>query len=270
MNDRTALLKSVRENPDDDTLRLVYADCVEEGGDELVAGIVRLHVEFARLPRWNGKVYGVAWGAAEREKCSLWHSARSRLHARYKKLAARSIAGLRDTILCTVKKSDGPSDFRVTLKDFEEEDDTSEETRRFEIASYVFSRGLCSHLFCRWEYWCGLGDKILLSHPVSEVTLSTAAELSGLFYAGTNEDSIARLEVAGKSVKIAGGLVSEKDVLGARWPGVKFNTHNPSRLVSQWRGRIVLSGLTPPSVQPWFMSGVANADDFGLQAQENL
>ena len=50
MNDRDALYQAVLDNPDDDTLRLVYADALEESGDPRRAAFIRAHVELARVP----------------------------------------------------------------------------------------------------------------------------------------------------------------------------------------------------------------------------
>jgi uncharacterized protein (TIGR02996 family) len=43
--DQLPFLKAIKANPDDDTLRLVYADWLEEQGDEVQAGCVRGDVE---------------------------------------------------------------------------------------------------------------------------------------------------------------------------------------------------------------------------------
>lgn len=46
----TAFLRSIMENPDDDALRLVYADWLEETGQSARAAFVRLEVEFNSTP----------------------------------------------------------------------------------------------------------------------------------------------------------------------------------------------------------------------------
>ncbi|AMV23562.1 Leucine Rich repeats (2 copies) [Gemmata sp. SH-PL17] len=53
MNDRDALYRAVLDNPDDDTLRLVYADALEESGDPRRAAFIRTHVELSRLPEYD-------------------------------------------------------------------------------------------------------------------------------------------------------------------------------------------------------------------------
>ncbi|VTR99880.1 leucine-rich repeat-containing protein typical subtype : Uncharacterized protein OS=Nitrospina gracilis (strain 3/211) GN=NITGR_1010043 PE=4 SV=1: LRR_7: LRR_6: LRR_6 [Gemmata massiliana] len=53
MNDRDALYRAVLDNPDDDTLRLVYADALEESGDPRRATFIRTHVELSRIPEYD-------------------------------------------------------------------------------------------------------------------------------------------------------------------------------------------------------------------------
>jgi uncharacterized protein (TIGR02996 family) len=50
MNEREALLASVCQHPDEDTPRLVFADWLQEHGDETRAEFVRVQCEIARLP----------------------------------------------------------------------------------------------------------------------------------------------------------------------------------------------------------------------------
>lgn len=53
MTDRDALYRAVLDNPDDDTLRLVYADAVEESGDPRRAAFVRTRVELGRVAEYD-------------------------------------------------------------------------------------------------------------------------------------------------------------------------------------------------------------------------
>lgn len=53
MTDHDALYRAVLDNPDDDTLRLVYADALEESGDPRRAAFVRAHVELSRSPEYE-------------------------------------------------------------------------------------------------------------------------------------------------------------------------------------------------------------------------
>lgn len=51
MSEREALLRAICDNPDDDTPRLVFADWLQEHGEEDRAEFIRLQVRFAALLR---------------------------------------------------------------------------------------------------------------------------------------------------------------------------------------------------------------------------
>ncbi len=51
MNERDALLHAVCDNPDDDVPRLVFADWLQEHGEEDRAGFIRMQIESARTER---------------------------------------------------------------------------------------------------------------------------------------------------------------------------------------------------------------------------
>lgn len=50
MSTEADLLRAIRDNPDEDTPRLMYADCIEEDGDSARAEFIRVQIERARLP----------------------------------------------------------------------------------------------------------------------------------------------------------------------------------------------------------------------------
>lgn len=53
MTDPDALYRAILADPDDDTLRLIYADAVDEAGDPRRAAFVRTQVQLARVPEWD-------------------------------------------------------------------------------------------------------------------------------------------------------------------------------------------------------------------------
>lgn len=63
MTDHDALLHAILANPDDDTARLVYADFVQEAGDDRRAEFIRGQVELARTPDWEP--FAVRWRRAD-------------------------------------------------------------------------------------------------------------------------------------------------------------------------------------------------------------
>jgi uncharacterized protein (TIGR02996 family) len=56
MNEREALLRAICDNPDEDTPRLVFADWLQENGDEERAEFIRLQCEAARLAADDGRL----------------------------------------------------------------------------------------------------------------------------------------------------------------------------------------------------------------------
>ena len=50
MIENEAMLSAISEDPDDDSLRLVYADWLEEHGQPDRSRLIRLQIEMARLP----------------------------------------------------------------------------------------------------------------------------------------------------------------------------------------------------------------------------
>ena len=53
MTTADALLAAVIATPDDDLVRLVYADFVEENGDQDRGELIRVQCELGRLPEWD-------------------------------------------------------------------------------------------------------------------------------------------------------------------------------------------------------------------------
>ena len=54
MTDLDALHRAILDHPDDDTLRLIYADALEDDGESRRAAFIRAQVELARLPELLG------------------------------------------------------------------------------------------------------------------------------------------------------------------------------------------------------------------------
>jgi len=53
MTDREALYRAILENPDDNTLRLIYADAIEEDGESRRAAFIRTQVQLNHLPEYD-------------------------------------------------------------------------------------------------------------------------------------------------------------------------------------------------------------------------
>jgi uncharacterized protein (TIGR02996 family) len=61
MTDRDALYRAILDRPDDDTLRLVFADALEESGDPQRAAFIRAQVELAQLPDYDPRAVQVRY-----------------------------------------------------------------------------------------------------------------------------------------------------------------------------------------------------------------
>jgi uncharacterized protein (TIGR02996 family) len=54
-SEATGFFEQIRAHPEDDAPRLVYADWLDEHGDGPRAAFIRVPIERARLPRWDGR-----------------------------------------------------------------------------------------------------------------------------------------------------------------------------------------------------------------------
>ncbi len=66
MTDREALYRAILANPDDDTLRLIYADALEEANQTQRAAFIRTQVELAHVPEYEPAA--IRFRYIEREK----------------------------------------------------------------------------------------------------------------------------------------------------------------------------------------------------------
>jgi uncharacterized protein (TIGR02996 family) len=66
--DRERFLKAIRAAPDDDAVRLVYADWLDENGDEEHAELIRVQCRLPRLPRRSTDLKRLARRAGELEQ----------------------------------------------------------------------------------------------------------------------------------------------------------------------------------------------------------
>jgi uncharacterized protein (TIGR02996 family) len=74
MNQEEAFLRAVCEHPDEDAVRLIFADWLDEHGEPERAEFIRIQIEQARLPEWDGRRL-----ECERRSRELWVRAYERL-----------------------------------------------------------------------------------------------------------------------------------------------------------------------------------------------
>jgi uncharacterized protein (TIGR02996 family) len=74
MNQEQAFLRAICDNPDDDAVRLIFADWLDEHGEPGWAEFIRLQIEQARLPEWDHRRL-----ECERRSRGLWIRAYERM-----------------------------------------------------------------------------------------------------------------------------------------------------------------------------------------------
>ena len=174
MGDGDALLARILADPGDDTVRLVYADWLEENGRSERAGFVRVQIEIARHPGMNcGSMY-----CSERGPEGLCDDCRrfKRLRKRERELAERH-----------AHDWDGPPVPWTACLDATLPPALGH--------SFVFRRGFVEAVTCTAADWLAHGDALLAAHPVTEVTLTTRP--TGREYG----DLRARIDKAGRECR---------------------------------------------------------------------
>jgi uncharacterized protein (TIGR02996 family) len=269
---RAHLLAAVRAHPDEDTPRLVYADWLQEYGDDADrarAEFIRVQVELAKVPPppddgtvvpsryvcehcmavtpfesdtssrprmcWNCHSYSVRKLRAADDHAER----RAALRARERELLAGDYPPIRGN---RVRFLQGGGEERNPYA-------------WIGMAGYAmdwceFRRGFVEHVTCSGDDWCAHADAILASHPVRAVTLTRWPDLPHY---------VRRRDPGGETVhgfRVAGVLVEARlrdataenltpFVLSRRWPGVTF--HPPPEMTGAVTGSVgSITGAAPP------------------------
>lgn len=204
---RAALLAAVRDKPDDDTPRLVYADWCDDNGEAERAEFVRLQVESARghfgeflcLPESPCRGCRLLQGVL-------------RDH-RFKLVGDLPLASMFEV---TQGRYDGR--FLATFRD-------SEDT--IEIG---FGRGFVESVRGPAGVWLRRADAILAEHPVRAVRLSDLPWVEGYEQVGDRR----WLRVVGRRTwhNVPRDITTDRltaFVLAAEWPGIAFTLPPPAR-----------------------------------------
>ena len=152
MTDGDALLAAILAEPDDDTARLVYADWLQEQGDEGRAEFIRVQCELARHPGMNcGSMY-----CSERGPEGLCDDCRrfKRLRRRERELFAPLAGQFRPVV---------PYSWAVL----------THEPDRIDTPYSVVRRGFVGAVTCSAADWLAHADALLAAHPVTAVTLTS-------------------------------------------------------------------------------------------------
>jgi uncharacterized protein (TIGR02996 family) len=189
MTTAASLLRSVCERPDDDALRLIMADALDDAGQEERAEFIRLQCELSRINP----------GPDE-------HAKASRLLSRYYKgapirMRARTPATLlaREAILLEAHGS-GWSAGLADLFCGDHGGTIRPHHHGYEGcvggAQWAWSRGFVSGVRCRLADWLARGRAVVLAQPVQKVVLAGKEPAYGgddmwMFLRARNEEQIA-------------------------------------------------------------------------------
>jgi uncharacterized protein (TIGR02996 family) len=202
---RAALLAAVIAHPDEDTPRLMYADWLQEYGDDADrarAEFVRVQVELARI-----LVSAAGLPDVETDLAARAHYSRVVVLSR----RVRELWNANWHVWCF----ELPPGFRPILPD---------------VALGMFRRGFVEHVTCDGDDWVTHADAILASHPVRAVTLTSwpAMTFGGSRFAGgwclseyrvAGRDVVARVPESSQ-IGTGMGVVVYRAALSARWPQV--------------------------------------------------
>ena len=153
MNDRHAFLRAIKDNPDDDTPRLVYADWLEEHGEPERAELIRVQIELPRL--WEKS-----------------HLQRMHLRDRERYLLATCTDFLPEELVTTQCPNciDRGPDWETGIVECRQCDCTGLVPNYDRVD---FTRGILESLECPWAFWREHGDLIWERELPWKVRLTT-------------------------------------------------------------------------------------------------
>jgi uncharacterized protein (TIGR02996 family) len=211
MTDQHALLAAIRQNPDDDTPRLVYADWLQEHDQPERAEFIRLQCEKFRLLVTNSTAteseasVNVGYYYAPR-----W--VRQSDLAKYKSLRDRE-----QTLARNHCRSWEESDELYTLR-------LAGKSAMVRVPlplDWQWERGFIEEVKGTVVNWLVYGDKFANRHPVRRVYLTTRpSEFEQLTIGRLDADRV-YYRVAGRVVDVPQDA-SVNEILAARWKGVAF------------------------------------------------
>lgn len=188
MTDGDALLAAIRANPEEDTPRLVYADWLQEHGQEERAEFIRVQVEYARLHEH----FAGHEATGGNEYCRRCVNA----------------AGMSSLLLGKFRvPRQGPAPFAADCPH-----------RIAGMADYAgplvewdWHRGFVCEVRGPAAWWLAHGDAIRRAHPVTRVRLTAVTR--------EDVDAVCR-RVLPREKQLVGKLASE--LFAEVWPGVGF------------------------------------------------
>ena len=194
MNDGERLLAAVLREPGDDNVRLVYADWLQEHGDEARAEFIRVQVEIAAAPECAVPGY-CSDGSGKCRVCERL----AELRRRERELLRKTQPGeFHDWSVCRDCLWHAPIPHGGW--------------------QWEFRRGFVECVTCAASEWLREGDAILAAHPVRKVVLTTLSIEDRYNLAVKACDA----GVPSLAVDAPGCEGCAPEVLKSLWPGVEF------------------------------------------------
>ncbi len=157
MGDGPAFLTAIRANPFDDSIRLVYADWLQENGREAWAALIRVQIELSRPapPRPMSMTIDLYSTDEHVRMVDEWRKDQ-RLRPEFERCEREILATFRPPLPTGWVLGWGFG--HVT---------------RGERGDLFFRRGLAERAVCDGSVWLDDGDAVLAHHPVERVRLTT-------------------------------------------------------------------------------------------------
>ncbi len=210
MTDVEALLKAILADPDDNTVRLIYADAIEETQPER-AEFIRVQIELASFPlevgslRQNDNLGLVLEGGIDTTFRWMGKPVTTEQIERFLRLGT-FLKREAELIIGSPDKSWGAN---ASVSDMLSKSGCWWAYRGND-PKWQFSRGFADHFTMQWRSWQTLSPAILADHPVRKVTLTTPA------FRHWNHDMGGRV--------LHGSTILTKEELEEMWKGIEFET----------------------------------------------
>lgn len=161
MNTETDFLLAIRAQPSDDALRLVYADFLQESGEDLRAELIRVQVELARpLPtRPASMSYSLVSSEAHIQQVLDYRATTAR----------RVVLDARERELLNIVKLPLPLDWAIGVG--------VGLSVRAPRGDLFVRRGLGERAVCSGAVWVADGDAVLALQPVVRVRLTNVPSI---------------------------------------------------------------------------------------------
>lgn len=205
---RQTFLDAIIAEPEDDALRLIYADWLTDHGEPERAELIRVQIELEHTPEWItvGDNDGMLGG--KRMICQIRNERYEYLTERMRALAIRGL-GL---AFCNLPPVASGKIVQCVYREGNVDNFT------------IWKRGFIRSMRTSWEFWTARADKICQHHPIEEVELLTMPKMNRLDFPSLKD----QWTLEGRRHKpywVDGEKTSHDlaySLLTINWPRIKF------------------------------------------------